>query len=232
MTGVPEGRVLIVSPHLDDAAFSCAALLDRPQPADVLTVFAGSPDPPQRARWDMVTGFADSAEAMAARLEEERAALGSAARALDLLEAQYLDDERDPADAAAIAAAVDGWLEDGGGGCVALPAGSGRVGSVGRRPRRHPDHLFVRDVLLPLLDEREKATILLYEELPYRWSGRAEAPEHGSWESLELPVDRERKAARNGIYRSQVEHLRVAGKRLDRPACLPAEERYLRPVAA
>ena len=68
MTGVPEGRVLIVSPHLDDAAFSCAALLDRPRPADVLTVFAGTPDPPRRTSWDKRTGFDDSDAAMTARL--------------------------------------------------------------------------------------------------------------------------------------------------------------------
>jgi LmbE family N-acetylglucosaminyl deacetylase len=233
MSGVPQGRVLIVSPHLDDAALSCAALLDRPERSDVLTVFAGSPDPPCQGHWDEITGFANSKEALATRLEEEQAALASSVRELrwlELLDAQYLDGERDPADAAAITAAVENWLGGGGEECVALPAGAGRSRKVRRPPRRHPDHVFVRDVLLPELVGRSGTEVLLYEELPYRWGGRAPVPALGSWEVIELPVDRERKAARNRAYRSQVRHLTSAGRRLDRAASLPAEERYLRLV--
>jgi hypothetical protein len=230
MTGAPEGRVLIVSPHLDDAALSCAALLDRPQGADVLTVFAGSPDPPRQGHWDARTGFASSAEAMAARLEEDQAALGSSPGALlrlNLLDVQYLDGDRDPAEAQVVTTEVERWLGSGGEGCVALPAGAGRAGESGRGPARHPDHVFVRDALLPALARHPRAGLLLYEELPYRWGGRARAPELGRWEYIELPVDRERKAARNAVYASQVAHLTSSGKRLDLPADLPAEECYL-----
>src|SRR5436305_1067911 len=57
-----EEPLLLVSPHPDDAALSCAALLARVEPIDVLTVFAGSPDPPSQGSWDRVTGFVDSTE--------------------------------------------------------------------------------------------------------------------------------------------------------------------------
>ena len=35
----PAGPLLLVSPHLDDAALSCAALLERDEPITVLDVF-------------------------------------------------------------------------------------------------------------------------------------------------------------------------------------------------
>ena len=49
--GAAEGRLLILSPHLDDAALSCAALIERDRAADVLTVFDGEPDPPRAGAW-------------------------------------------------------------------------------------------------------------------------------------------------------------------------------------
>ncbi len=50
---LPSGPLLIVSPHLDDAVFSCSALLGRGEPAEVLVAFAGFPNPPHNgeAEW-------------------------------------------------------------------------------------------------------------------------------------------------------------------------------------
>lgn len=129
---LPDGPVLLVSPHLDDAALSCAALVARTEPIDVLTVFTGRPVPPRSADWDRACGFADSDEAVSARLDEERAAFADTPHRLvqlDLLEAQYLDDPRAPGDAVALGRFVTGWIGrlEGTAGTVALPACAGRV---------------------------------------------------------------------------------------------------------
>jgi LmbE family N-acetylglucosaminyl deacetylase len=243
---VPDGRLLVVSPHFDDAALSCAALVARDEPLHLLTVFAGRPDPPQTGAWDVATGFADSEGSMAARHEEELAAfMGTPHRVstLDLLEEQYLRGRRAAADADAIAGAVGAWLDDGA-GTVALPVGAGRrrtraraklesyVGTIGG-PLPHRDHLFVRDAALAALQWRPEARVLLYEEFPYALGGRGDrvarrvASAYGARaERVEVPVDREAKARRIGAYRSQVPHLMTGHPPLDRPQSLPPEERY------
>lgn len=239
--------LLVVSPHLDDAALSCAALLGREQPADVLTVFAGDPDPPRQGSWDRTTGFANSADSMPARRAEERAAFaGSRHRLhlLDLLEGQHLPGPRPAADGERIAAAVMRWYDRTGSGVVALPAGAGltpgrlrarlrRIAGARSWPTQHPDHLFTRDaalgVLVPLVDVQ----LVLYEEFPYSCAkGAADvasrlARRHGfAADCIAVRVDRDAKAARIGIYATQVRHLGVDGRRIDRAEDLPSEERY------
>ena len=234
-----SGPLLIVSPHPDDVALSCAALLDRGEPVDVLTVFAGSPDPPVQGYWDARCGFEDSTEALRVRRTEELAALrpgGHRVTFLELLESQYFEGEREPADATAIGRAVAGWT----GGLVAAPLGAGRrpgpLGDILGRiaPGRfgippHPEHLFVRDAVLAATG----APVLLYEEFPYLRSGagereaaRVSASLGRTAELLTLPVDRAAKARRIAAYTSQVPHLTSPGERLDRPEALPETERY------
>ena len=78
-------------------------------------------------------------------------------------------------------------------------------------------------------------TMLLYEELPYAWGGRAEravADAARPWglnpAEIRLPVDRIAKARRIGAYASQVPHFWGDGRRLDDPDALPPVERYWR----
>ena len=241
---VPAGPLLIVSPHADDAALSCAALLDRGEPVDVVTVFMGQPDPPQRGWWDEVCGFASSAESMPARRREEQAALGPGGhhvRFLDLLEGQYLAGARSGEDAGRVAAPVAGWLAANPGGAVALPAGAGwaprwlprdlaRRLREPRGPEPHIDHAFVRDAVLR---EVHGARFLLYEEFPYVWGGSgARAARHAAEttgyraRSQEEPIDRARKARRIAAYASQVPHLWPPAGRLDAAEVLPESERY------
>jgi LmbE family N-acetylglucosaminyl deacetylase len=243
----PSGSLLVVSPHFDDAALSCAALLDRGEPADVLTIFAGAPEPPQRGWWDERCGFASSAESVPARRREDESALapgGHRILLLDLLELQYLEGPRPSADADRIDEAVRDWLAESSGGTVAVPAGAGwaphrlppRVARRLREPRGpepHHDHVFTRDALLRAgLDD---ASLVLYEELPYFWGGsaaraaRRAASEHGYRAHLEVaPVDRERKAARLTSYASQIPHISPPEAPLDSPTVLPSTERYWR----
>lgn len=253
MSAIPA-PLLIVSPHLDDAALSCAALLDGPERPDVLTVLAGIPDEPRVGWSERHMGFPDSTATMTARRVEENAALGGATGSLELMElldADYLDGERSGADAEALHERVSSWLAAHPGGAVALPAGAGRrrgrirarLESLTGGPRGgvlpHDDHLFVRDAALPaIVSAGPPAAALLYEELPYMLGGGAErgvlrlAASLGlRAEPLELHVDVARKAERIAHYASQLGHLAEVGPRLDDPGAIPASERYwiLRP---
>lgn len=249
MAAIPAGPLLLVSPHLDDAVFSCAALVERPEPIDIVTVFAGEPDPPQQGWWDLECGFSSSAESTRARRQEEEAAFAGTEHGrsyLELLELQHVDGrtrrERD-----AIASAIGDWVSAQPAGTVALPAGAGcsqaRVARWLRRLRRdrcappqHPDHLLVRDVGLDVLRHAD-ATPLLYEEVPYLWGGRGEreaarVARRGGWRAaaFELDVDRRRKAERASAYRSQIPHISPPHGRLDEEATFPGQERYWRLV--
>jgi LmbE family N-acetylglucosaminyl deacetylase len=70
-------RVVVVSPHLDDAVLGCGRLLAAHPGATVITLYAGAPstypDPP--TRWDQVAGFGPGDDVLAARKDEDRAAL-------------------------------------------------------------------------------------------------------------------------------------------------------------
>jgi LmbE family N-acetylglucosaminyl deacetylase len=242
MAGIPSGPLLLVAPHLDDAALSCSAVLERGEPVDVLTVCAGLPEPPQRGWWDAECGFSSSAESVPARLREDDAAFSGTPhrrRHLTLLELQYVDGGRAADEAETIAAEIGAWVAENPAGTVALPAGAGcRLPSIVRRVRRllgkpchppqHPDHLYVREAALPSVG----SAVLLYEELPYLWGGGADREAHravaSGWRSepLVVLVDRLSKAARVAAYASQVPHLSPPEGRLDEPGTLPAEERY------
>jgi len=80
--GVPArgelGRVVIVSPHLDDAVLGCANFMAAHPGATVVTVFAGNPpayptDPMRK--WDVQSGFAPGDDVMETRRREDDAAL-------------------------------------------------------------------------------------------------------------------------------------------------------------
>lgn len=85
-----SGPLAVISPHLDDAVFSCGALLAAAQDAVVVTVLAGIPDARMEVPgWDRAAGFGSVAQAVSQRRRED-------ARALSLLGARpewlgYLD---------------------------------------------------------------------------------------------------------------------------------------------
>jgi LmbE family N-acetylglucosaminyl deacetylase len=89
----PLGRVMVISPHLDDAVFSCGELLSAHPRATVATIFAGTP-PAGRATtdWDRACGFRSACEAMVARRNEDASALlalGARPVWLNFLDSQY-----------------------------------------------------------------------------------------------------------------------------------------------
>jgi LmbE family N-acetylglucosaminyl deacetylase len=81
-------RMLLVSPHLDDAIISCGALLLAHPGATVVTLFAASPDEYTNPlnEHDTECGFQPGDDTMAVRREEDlraQAAVGATARWLD-----------------------------------------------------------------------------------------------------------------------------------------------------
>ena len=115
MSDVME-RLFVVSPHLDDAVFSCGAWLASKSGAFVCTVFAGIPRDAVQTDWDTQCGFQHAHQAMPARHHEDDAAL-DVLRAtpvrLGFLDSQYLppgESERSDDIAAALAGAIaDAW---------------------------------------------------------------------------------------------------------------------------
>ncbi|MBM3675869.1 MAG: PIG-L family deacetylase [Actinobacteria bacterium] len=90
-----RARIVVISPHLDDAVLGCGRLLAAHPGATVITVYAGRPsvypDPP--THWDALAGFAAGDDVLAARREEDRRALdelGAEPVWLDFVEHQYL----------------------------------------------------------------------------------------------------------------------------------------------
>lgn len=70
------GRLLFVSPHLDDAVFACGRLLASAPDAIVGTLFAGTAPPgTPLTEWDRAGGFQPGDDVVARRREEDRKAL-------------------------------------------------------------------------------------------------------------------------------------------------------------
>jgi LmbE family N-acetylglucosaminyl deacetylase len=149
-------RLIVVSPHLDDAVLGCAGLLVACPGSIVCTVFAGEPAKVQRTRWDAASGFADSNEAMRERKREDEAALGLCGATplwLDFLDGQYGATPTVDAVADALAAQFahfDGYLP-------VCPFGLW-----------HADHLLVGAACRALLVSRRLAHYVAYEDVIYR----------------------------------------------------------------
>jgi LmbE family N-acetylglucosaminyl deacetylase len=72
-------RIVVISPHLDDAVLGCSHLLAAHPGTTVVTVFTGRPDsyPDPMERWDALCGFEPGDEVHAARRAEDAAALAT-----------------------------------------------------------------------------------------------------------------------------------------------------------
>jgi LmbE family N-acetylglucosaminyl deacetylase len=155
-------RVVVVSPHLDDAVMSLGATIAQSVQAgvtlEVLTVFGGDPSSEEPASsWDNGSGFSTEGQATSARREEDREAcvvLGAEPRWLTFGAEPYgRHGSEDEIWAAVVAATRDA-------DCVFLPG----------YPLVHRDHAELTQLLLRRgMDCRR---IALYAEQPYSFYQR------------------------------------------------------------
>jgi hypothetical protein len=181
MQGLQVSNLLVISPHLDDAAYSLAGLLSAARErAEVITVFtdaqAGLND-----EWAHMTGFANSeAEHRARRAEDALAMnhLGCRFRHLGLRSGQANEAVISDAMGAIERNCSDGLAHT----LVLLPGGAGGplpasrlkrlAWRVMRRPwgsMPHGEHELTRDLFWRTLDGRG-ARLGFYAEIPYAWS--------------------------------------------------------------
>lgn len=148
----PAGsRVVVVSPHLDDAVLSLGATIVRLAAAGaevrVLTVFAGDPGSAEPAgEWGLRCGFATRGEEARTRREEDRRAC-----ALVSARPEWLAFEPETGEAEVRAALAEHLRE----ADVVLTPGS---------PCSHPDHLRASRLVLELRPDRPLG---FYVDQPY-----------------------------------------------------------------
>jgi LmbE family N-acetylglucosaminyl deacetylase len=154
-----QNCLLTISPHLDDAVFSCGDVLAAHPGSVVVTVFAGIPSsPPALTDWDAACGFLDSRAAVPIRRREDHGALQILqARAvwLDYPDNQYggtpdISDLLQP-----LMSLVLEWHPQ----RLLVPLGL-----------FHSDHLLASDTLLEVFRRSADARLSChaYEEVPYR----------------------------------------------------------------
>ncbi len=150
-------RILVVSPHLDDAVLGCADVIGARPGAVVVTVFAGSPPPgPAPTDWDAASGFGPGEDAVARRRDEDRAALALlSARPvwLPFLDAQY----EAPAGPGEIAERLAKAIADATPDAVLIPAGLW-----------HVDHRLTHEAAVDAMPRCRPVPWLAYEDAIYR----------------------------------------------------------------
>ena len=92
-------RIVIVSPHLDDAVLGCGRFMAAQPGVTVVTVFAGNPPayPDPMRLWDVQSGFAPGDDVMEVRRKEDHAALAlldATPQHLDFVEHTYNPGDR------------------------------------------------------------------------------------------------------------------------------------------
>ena len=186
-----SGRIVVISPHLDDAVLSLGAAISRAArhgaEITVLTVLAGDPGSTEPAgEWDRRAGFATAGEAVRARrLEDERACELVRARPvwLPFSDHQYDRGGSEAEIREAVADAVTGAH-------VLLPG----------FPLVHHDHAWLHRLLDGAFPQDR---VELYAEQPYAaWTDRSRP---AGWRPVRAgPIDWQRKLRACRAYRSQL----------------------------
>jgi LmbE family N-acetylglucosaminyl deacetylase len=199
-------RVLVFSPHFDDAALGAAHMLGAHLDSLVCTVFGGPPprypDPP--SEWDALGGFEAGDDVVALRREEDRAAmkvLDARFRWLEFVDYQYLTKEERAAPEK-VASELSSVIDDEQPTAVFLPMGIA-----------NPDHVSTHEGGLLVAKQRTDLAWFCYED-----SGYKHIPGMLAWRVSKLfrselwptpmivptVVDHDRKRAAIECYRSQL----------------------------
>lgn len=166
---------VVLSPHLDDAALSTAAVLAGWHRTDssttsVVNVFTGAPlHESTLSLWDHVCGFTDSGEVAARRIAEDAAALSTLG--LVPVNLGYRDFLIRRGDGDPESVTVDDLFSDL--ADLIVPSEVETVyAPLGGGPRPHVDHVLVREAAL-LLHRERIADVALYADQPYVYKSRS-----------------------------------------------------------
>ncbi len=193
--------VMVLSPHYDDAVFSCGHLLGALPGSIVVTVCTAYPENGDTLTdWDQRCGFASAAEAMRARSEENREALnalGATGVELSFLDNQYLQTRRNSVDL--LGDTLLSIIRERQPKSVFVPLGL-----------FHDDHLLVSDVALMLEHRANGLQWFAYADIPYNKDATrverriAELAQRGiQCEPYPVSLPAEKKADAVNAYRSQ-----------------------------
>ena len=146
---------VILSPHFDDAVFSCWYLINH-LPSEVITIFGGVPPSRTSTLWDRLCGESDSTKMMMKRKLENKSALdgtGTSYRNLSYLDKQYRSSKLDILEITnnilLLASSESQFF---------APLALGKLW-------KHPDHVIVRNVGKLLLSQGRKVSF--YADVPY-----------------------------------------------------------------
>ena len=154
-------RLVVVSPHLDDAVLGAANLLAGSPDPVVVTVYAGAPaaysDPP--TTWDRNGGFVAGDDVVARRRDEDRAGLatlGATPVWLDQVDSQYRT-AAERVDPQTVAADLEQALRRLDPTAIAIPFGLG-----------NDDHVDTHDAALLVRDRLSEVSWFCYEDGGYK----------------------------------------------------------------
>lgn len=222
-------RIVVVSPHLDDAVLGCAHLMAAHPGTTVVTVFTGAPDPypDPPTGWDALAGFGPGDDVLAARTAEDAAALAVLEATpvwLDHVEHQYLPRPDWPT-ATAIVDDLEAAIRDLAPSAVVAPFGLG-----------NPDHDATHEAAMLVRERYDAPAWFCYEDMGYKhipgllaWRV-ARLFVRGVWPTpAALPVDPDpaRKQRAVECYPSQLRSLE-AEWRVSAKLSAPAPEQYWR----
>jgi LmbE family N-acetylglucosaminyl deacetylase len=155
-------RIVVVSPHFDDAAMGAAHVLTGFQGrCTVVTVLGGRPPayPPEPTEWDALGGFRAGDDVVAVRREEDTAAmgvLGATAVWLEFPDHQYLEKAARPRPAE-VAPVLESAIVAAGATAVLFPMGLG-----------NPDHVMTHEASRLVLERHTELSWFCYEDHGYK----------------------------------------------------------------
>jgi LmbE family N-acetylglucosaminyl deacetylase len=157
-------RIVVVSPHFDDAALGASHLLTRHAPTSettVITVLGGRPPayPDQPTWWDALGGFQSGDDVVAVRREEDRAAmavLGAHPVWLEFADHQYLA-KGDRPHPDAVAPALEEAILAARATAVFVPMGIA-----------NPDHVMTHEAAMLVRDRHTDLAWFCYEDHGYK----------------------------------------------------------------
>lgn len=237
--GITE--ILVISPHMDDAAFSLADTLKALSGlSHVHTVFTEA-DAESEQHWAKATGFQDAFDEFAQRKPEDEAAMQAIGVPFSHGGIPYCQRTEEAA-----ARMTENVLQHVRGSVlVLLPLGAGKILSapekllrrVLRRPFGSPvhgDHVWVRDHLRQSLAGRDGVRLGYYAEVPYKWSNSMSGLGARAAEMIDGPIrrvtrrpDADFKLSVAEKYRSQLVPIMGDNRVYQRKVCTADEVLFL-----